>query len=73
MLVILEELGLPYETSWVEIEDLKKEPYESVNPNGRVPGKRASVLPNRDTPYFSFPHILPPRTHCPESAANLLW
>ncbi len=38
VLVILEELGLPYETSWVELEDLKKEPYESVNPNGRVPG-----------------------------------
>lgn len=37
VLVILEELGLPYETSWVELEDLKKEPFESVNPNGRVP------------------------------------
>ena len=38
VLVILEELGLPYESSWVELEDLKKEPYESVNPNGRLPG-----------------------------------
>ena len=36
--MILEELGLPYETSWVEIEDPKKEPYESIHPNGRVPG-----------------------------------
>ena len=45
--MILEELHLPYETSWVEAEDLKKEPYESVNPNGRVPGKpAASSLPN---------------------------
>ena len=40
--MILEELGLPYETSWVEVEDLKKEPYESINPNGRVPGMQAA-------------------------------
>ena len=40
--MILEELGLPYETSWVEIEDLKKEPFESINPNGRVPGMPVS-------------------------------
>lgn len=45
--MILEELGLPYETSWVELEDLKKEPFESINPNGRVPGKSsASVTSN---------------------------
>lgn len=44
VLVILEELGLPYETSWVELEDLKKEPFESVNPNGRVPGMLAVFL-----------------------------
>ena len=46
--MILEELGLPYETSWVEIEDLKKEPYESINPNGRVPGRLATS----DLSYF---------------------
>ena len=44
VLVILEELGLPYETSWVELEDLKKEPFEIVNPNGRVPGMLAVFL-----------------------------
>lgn len=38
VLIILEELGLPYQSSWVEIEDLKKDPFESINPNGRVPG-----------------------------------
>ena len=38
VLIILEELGLPYQSSWVELEDLKKEPFESINPNGRVPG-----------------------------------
>lgn len=38
VLIILEELGLPYQSKWVELEDLKKEPFESVNPNGRVPG-----------------------------------
>ena len=38
VLIILEELGVPYQTSWVELEDLKKEPFTKVNPNGRVPG-----------------------------------
>ncbi|KAK0515202.1 hypothetical protein JMJ35_002581 [Cladonia borealis] len=37
--VILEELGLPYETTWVELDDLKKQPFESINPNGRLPDK----------------------------------
>lgn len=35
--ILLEELGLPYETRFKEFEDLKKEPYVSLNPNGRVP------------------------------------
>lgn len=39
VLVILEELGLPYQTSWVELDGLKQEPFESVNPNGRLPGE----------------------------------
>jgi glutathione S-transferase len=38
VLIIMEELGLPYESIYVELEDLKKEPFEKVNPNGRVPG-----------------------------------
>ncbi|KAI1118445.1 thioredoxin-like protein [Nemania sp. NC0429] len=37
VLVILEELNLPYETSWVELDGLKAKPYTDVNPNGRVP------------------------------------
>lgn len=35
--MILEELKLPYETKYVDVGDIKKEPYESLNPNGRVP------------------------------------
>lgn len=34
---ILEELGLPYTLSQVLDEQLKTEPFISVNPNGRVP------------------------------------
>ncbi|OCK99932.1 glutathione S-transferase-like protein [Cenococcum geophilum 1.58] len=35
--ILLEELGLPYETVYLQFPDLKKEPFESKNPNGRVP------------------------------------
>jgi len=35
--ILLEELGLPYETVYLQFSDLKKEPFESKNPNGRVP------------------------------------
>lgn len=45
VLIILEELNLPYETSWVELDGLKQKPYTDVNPNGRVP---AIVDPNND-------------------------
>lgn len=37
VLIILEELHLPYESSWVELDGLKQKPYTDVNPNGRVP------------------------------------
>lgn len=46
VLIILEELNLPYESSWVELEGLKQKPYTDVNPNGRVP---AIVDPNHNT------------------------
>ncbi|KAJ5266834.1 glutathione S-transferase [Penicillium angulare] len=46
VLVILEELNLPYESEWVEIEDLKQKPFTDVNPNGRVP---AINDPNTET------------------------
>lgn len=35
--IILEELELPYETVWVDFDKIKKQPYISKNPNGRVP------------------------------------
>jgi len=35
--IILEELGLPYESKMMDMGQLKKEPYVSLNPNGRVP------------------------------------
>jgi len=35
--ILLEELSLPYETIYLQFSDLKKEPFESKNPNGRVP------------------------------------
>ncbi|KAK6384221.1 hypothetical protein LTR65_009793 [Meristemomyces frigidus] len=35
--IILNELGIPYTTELMDFGDLKKEPFESVNPNGRVP------------------------------------
>ena len=44
VLIILEELGLPYQSIWVEIEDLKKTPFKSINPNGRVPGTLQALL-----------------------------
>jgi glutathione S-transferase len=35
--MILEELNVPYTYKIIEFPDMKKEPYESSNPNGRVP------------------------------------
>ncbi|KAM0441259.1 hypothetical protein ACHAPT_000566 [Fusarium lateritium] len=35
--LIMEELGIPYETRFVSFTDIKKEPYLSLNPNGRLP------------------------------------
>jgi len=35
--MILEELNVPYTFKMLEFPDMKKEPYESINPNGRVP------------------------------------
>ncbi|TVY29766.1 Glutathione S-transferase-like protein gedE [Lachnellula hyalina] len=35
--MILEELNIPYTFKMIEFPDMKKEPYESINPNGRVP------------------------------------
>ena len=35
--LILEELSVPYSIKVIEFPDMKKEAYESINPNGRVP------------------------------------
>ncbi|RDW62515.1 hypothetical protein BP5796_10817 [Coleophoma crateriformis] len=35
--MILEELNVPYTNKFLAMPDMKKEPYESINPNGRVP------------------------------------
>ena len=37
VVIILEELKLPYELEYVDFSQIKKEPFISVNPNGRVP------------------------------------
>ena len=37
MVIILKELGIPFETEMVDFAEVKKEPYVKVNPNGRVP------------------------------------
>ncbi|KAM0325493.1 hypothetical protein ACHAQA_007480 [Verticillium albo-atrum] len=45
IVMILEELGLPYKTIDVELSLVKQEPFVLINPNGRVP---AIVDPNTD-------------------------
>ncbi|RYP63031.1 hypothetical protein DL770_009475 [Monosporascus sp. CRB-9-2] len=37
VIIILEELKLPYEIKRVGMAEVKREPYMSLNPNGRVP------------------------------------
>ncbi|KAI1380765.1 glutathione transferase [Hypoxylon crocopeplum] len=37
VIVLLEELGLPYNIVWIPYGEIKSEPYTSLNPNGRVP------------------------------------
>jgi glutathione S-transferase len=35
--MILEELNVPYTHKMIDFPDMKKAPYEAINPNGRVP------------------------------------
>ncbi|KFY72621.1 hypothetical protein V499_07244 [Pseudogymnoascus sp. VKM F-103] len=35
--MVLEELSVPYTVKIIDFPDMKKEAYESINPNGRVP------------------------------------
>ncbi|KAI5861283.1 glutathione transferase [Durotheca rogersii] len=44
VIIVLAELGLPYEIAWIPYGEMKSEPYTLLNPNGRVP---AMVDPNR--------------------------
>ncbi|KAI1126953.1 thioredoxin-like protein [Nemania abortiva] len=46
VVVVLEELGIPYEVESIKFENVKDEPFIDVNPNGRVP---AIEDPNTDT------------------------
>jgi glutathione S-transferase len=46
VIMVLEELNIPYTHEIVDFQDMKKEPFESINPNGRVP---AIKDPNTDT------------------------
>lgn len=34
---VLEELSLPYDLQIMDMSELKKDPFEQKNPNGRVP------------------------------------
>ena len=45
VVIFFEELGIPYETEYVDFANIKSEPFISVNPNGRVP---AIKDPNTD-------------------------
>jgi glutathione S-transferase len=38
VVLILEELGIPYVIKSFGFEDVKKLPFININPNGRVPG-----------------------------------
>ncbi|KAJ5861942.1 glutathione S-transferase [Penicillium soppii] len=35
--IILKELNIPYEIKDIAFDELKKDPYEAINPNGRLP------------------------------------
>jgi hypothetical protein len=51
VVLILEELGVPYTIHSFKFDDVKKPPFINVNPNGRVPGMYQKKLPyvnNRD-------------------------
>lgn len=37
VVILLEELKVPYEVEYIDFSVIKQEPYINVNPNGRVP------------------------------------
>lgn len=38
VVVIMEELSIPYKIVSLKFDDVKKKPYTDINPNGRFPG-----------------------------------
>ena len=50
VIVILEELQVPYLIESFKFDDVKKAPFININPNGRVPGP----LPHA---FFSSSHV----------------
>ncbi|KAI2465421.1 glutathione transferase [Annulohypoxylon bovei var. microspora] len=44
-IIVLEELGLPWDIVWIPYGEIKSEPYTSLNPNGRLP---AMIDPNKN-------------------------
>ncbi|KAM0541947.1 hypothetical protein ACHAPJ_013009 [Fusarium lateritium] len=49
VVIVLKELGLPWEFVWIPYSDINKEPYISINPNGRLP---STVDPNTNITLF---------------------
>ncbi|KAI1778210.1 glutathione transferase [Hypoxylon cercidicola] len=45
VIIVLEELGLPYDIVWIPYSEIKSEPYTSLNPNGRLP---SMIDPNKN-------------------------
>jgi glutathione S-transferase len=43
VVIILEELQVPYEIKSVRFEDIKKPPFIDINPNGRAPGECSTL------------------------------
>lgn len=43
VVLILEELNVPYEINSFGFEEVKKKPFTDLNPNGRVPGKSLTL------------------------------
>ncbi|KAL1857571.1 hypothetical protein VTK73DRAFT_8034 [Phialemonium thermophilum] len=76
--IVLEELGLPWKFVEVQADELKKEPYLSLNPNGRVP---ALVDPNKSITLWESGAIIDyliaeydasAKLHYPRTAATLV-
>lgn len=52
--IMLEELGIPCEHRFAPLANMKKEPFESLNPNGRAP---AMEDPNTNIVLFDVSYV----------------